>query len=139
MKHGDAALGAQRAQRILELARLVHRLVDERLGDRLAERRQLAAAVAAHEAFDAGKADAVDLDRLLVEHGHPGLVQDARNLFRLAAFVIVVAEHAEHRDRAGADVLGEDLAPRVVLPKLVRSPHSTSTSAALEISVNSSR
>ena len=39
----------------------------------------------------------------------PGFVKDLADLLGLAAFVIVVAEHAEHRDRAGADVLGEDL------------------------------
>ncbi len=39
----------------------------------------------------------------------PGAVQDSRHLFGLAAFVIVIAEHADDRDRAGAQILGEDL------------------------------
>src|SRR4051794_40100645 len=109
MKHRDAALGAQGAQLVLELARFVQRLVDEGLGDRLAERGELAAPVAAHEAFDAGEADAFDLHRLLVQYPHPGVVEDRRDLVRLAAFIIVIAEHADDRDRAGADVLGQDL------------------------------
>ena len=108
MEHGDAAVGAQRAQRILELARFLHRLVDERLDDRLAERRQLTAAKAAEEALHPGKADTVDLVRLLVEHDHPGAVEDLAHDFRLPAFVIVVAKHAEHGDGARLDVLGED-------------------------------
>src|SRR6478736_8528311 len=85
VEYGHAALGAQGAELVLELARLVQRLVDEQLGDRLAEGRELAAAVAAHEAFDAGKADTVDFDRLLVEHLHAGALQDLDDLFRLAA------------------------------------------------------
>ncbi len=109
MKHRDAALGTQGAQLVLELARFVHHFVDERLDDRLAERRELAAAEAAEESLHAGKADALDLDRLLVEHGHAGIAEDRADLLRLAAFVIVVAEHADDRDRASADVLGEDL------------------------------
>ena len=47
--------------------------------------------------------------RLLVEHDHARAVKDLADLLRLAAFVIVIAEHAEHRDGAGLDVLGEDL------------------------------
>src|SRR3954451_18160916 len=65
MEHCDASLGAQRPQLVLELARLVQRFLDERLGDRLSERRQLAAAITAHEAFDPGEADTLDLDGLL--------------------------------------------------------------------------
>ena len=109
MKHGDAAFGAQRAKRVFELARLVQGLVDERLDDRLAERRQLAAAIAADETLHAGEPDALDLVRLFVQHDHSGLTQDSRDFFGLAAFVIVVAEHSEHGNRARADVFGEDL------------------------------
>src|SRR5438128_11574973 len=76
MQHRDAALCPQSPQLVLELARLIHRLVDEQLGYGFAERRELAAAVAAHEALDAGKADAVDLVRLVVEQGHARAMQD---------------------------------------------------------------
>jgi hypothetical protein len=31
------------------------------------------------------------------------------DLVRLAAFVIVIAEHRDDRDRAGAEIVGEDL------------------------------
>ena len=43
MEHRDRAVGLERAQRILELARLVERGVDELLDRRLAERAELAA------------------------------------------------------------------------------------------------
>src|SRR5438874_8319926 len=98
MENGDAPLGAQRAERILELASLVHRLLDEGLDDRFAERRQFAAAISAEETFHAGETDSVDLHRLLVEHGHSGLVENVRDLLRLAAFVIMIAENSEDRD-----------------------------------------
>src|SRR4051812_4480134 len=55
MEDGDAAVGAQRPKRILELARFLHRLVDECLDDRLAKGRELAAAESAEETLDAGK------------------------------------------------------------------------------------
>src|SRR3954452_5634919 len=105
MEHGDAALGAKRAELVLELTGLVHCFIDECLGDRFAERRQLAAPVAAHEALDPGKADALDLHRLLVEHRHARPVEDFADLLRAAAFVIVVAEDAEYRNRARPDIL----------------------------------
>src|SRR5689334_11856753 len=100
MEHGDAAVGAESPQRILELARFLHRFVDERLDDRLAERRELAAAEAAEEALHAREADTVDLMRLLVEDDHASAVKDLAHLFGTAAFVIVIAEHAEDGDRA---------------------------------------
>src|SRR5207302_10263241 len=98
MQHGDAALRAQLPQLVLELARLAHRLVDKRFDQWLTERHQLAAAVAAEKALHPGKTNSVDLLRLFAEHGHAGLVEDARDLFGLAAFIIVIAEHAEHGD-----------------------------------------
>ena len=110
MEHGDGPLGAQRAQRVLEDARLVERLVDEGLDRRLAERAELAAAEAADEALDAGEADALDHHRLLAEHGHAGLLAGcAATSSGWPHSIIVVAEHGDDRDRAGAQVLGEDL------------------------------
>src|SRR5690349_16659945 len=106
VKHRHAAIGPDRSQLVLELARFVERLVDERLADRLSERRQLAATEAAEEALYAGEPDALDLMRLLVENDHSRGAEDFGHLFRLPAFVIVVPEHAEHRNRAGADILG---------------------------------
>src|SRR3954449_1354114 len=103
MKHRDAPLRAQRPQLIFEFTSLVHRLVDKRLGDGFAEGSELAPAIAAHETLYPGEADAVDFDRLLVEHGHPCTVEDLADLLRAAAFIIVVAEHAEHWKRAGFD------------------------------------
>ena len=47
--------------------------------------------------------------RLSVEHLHPGVAQDMRDLLGAAAFVIVIAENADHRNRAGLEVLREQL------------------------------
>src|SRR6476646_1502423 len=108
MEHGDAAFGAQRSKLVLKLARLVQRFLHERLGDRFAERSELTATVSAHEALHAGEADAANLDRLLVEDDHPAFAEDSRDFFGLAAFIVMIAEHAEHRDGGRANVLGQD-------------------------------
>jgi hypothetical protein len=55
VEDGDDPLGAKRAKRILELARLVAGLVDERLDRVLAEGAELAAAEAADEALTPAK------------------------------------------------------------------------------------
>src|SRR4030095_1289976 len=99
MEHGDAALCSDGPQGILELARFIHSLVDERLGDRLADRRHLAAAVAANEALDASKADTADLRRLLVEHGHSGLVKDSRDFLRLTALILLIRDDPADQHR----------------------------------------
>ncbi len=98
MEHRDAALGPELAQAVFQLASLIHRFVDEGFDDWLAERRELAATEAAEEALHAGEPDAVNFDGLLAEDCHAGAVEDLADLFGLAAFVIMVAEHAEHRD-----------------------------------------
>src|SRR5215212_11803282 len=104
MQHGDAALGAERAETVLELAGLVQRLVDERFDDRLAERGKLAASEPAEKALHSGEAYLLNLDRLLVEHGHSSIVEDLGDGFRLTALIIMIAEDSEDRNRAGADV-----------------------------------
>src|SRR4051794_24605515 len=109
MEPRNAALRAERSQPVLELARLVQCLVDKRLDDRLAERRQLAASEPAEEALDPGKAHSLDFGRLLIENGHSGLMEDRADFFRLTAFVVMIAEHPEHRDGARTDVVGENL------------------------------
>ena len=99
----------RRVQCVLELAGFVHGFVDECLDDRLAERREFAAAEAADEALHSGKADAIDLMRLFVQDDHPAFVQDPGDLLGLAAFVIVVAEDSQDGNCALTDILGEDL------------------------------
>src|SRR3982751_2509745 len=76
MEERPAALGAELPQLVFELARLVHRLIDERLDDRLAEWRELTASEAAEEALYPRKPDAFDFGRLLVENLHPRRVED---------------------------------------------------------------
>src|SRR5690242_16172049 len=66
VKNRDAAVRPWGAELILQLAGLVHHFVDEGLGDRLAEGRELAAPVSPHEPLHPREADTVDLDRLLV-------------------------------------------------------------------------
>ncbi len=109
MEHGDAAFHAQRAQRVFQLAGFVQRLVDEGLDRRLAERAELAAAEAADEALDAGKADARNLDGLLAQHGDACRLDDARDFLGLAFLIIVVAEHGDDRDGAGGEILRQQL------------------------------
>src|SRR3954467_5426002 len=109
MEHRHAAPGGWLPQLVFELARLVHRLIDERLDDRLAEWRELTASEAAEEALDPRKPDAFDFGRLLVENLHPRRVEDFAHLLRLTALVVMITENSEHRNCAGFDVLGEDL------------------------------
>jgi hypothetical protein len=109
MEHGDGAFGAERAKPVFELARLLARFVDEILDRLLAERAELAAAEAADETLGAGEADPVDHRRLLAEHEHAGRPHDPDHLVGAAEFIIVIAQHADHRDRAVAQILGQDL------------------------------
>ena len=69
-----------------------------------------APAEAADESLDADEADAVDLAGLAVEQLHAGARAGCvAHLLDMAAFVIVVAEHGDDRDRAGLQILGQDL------------------------------
>ena len=52
---------------------------------------------AACEAFRTGEADPGELHRVAVQHLHARLRQDLRDLHLLAGFVVVVAQHADHR------------------------------------------
>ena len=109
MEHGHASFGAQRAQLVFELARLVHDLVDEGLDDRLAEGSELAAAEPAEKALHTREADTLDFNCLLLEDFHARRAQDFANLVRLAALVVMVAENTDHGDRARLDIVGENL------------------------------
>ena len=51
----------------------------------------------------------MDHDRLLAEHRDPRRVENSRNLFGLTAFIIMVAQHPDGRDRAMPQILGEIL------------------------------
>src|SRR5262245_33333800 len=68
MQYGDALRRAQARQRRLQLQRFVQRLLDEALDGLLTPEPECAPAEAAREAFDANKADAMDLIRVAVEH-----------------------------------------------------------------------
>ncbi|KAK0361017.1 hypothetical protein LTR94_025016, partial [Friedmanniomyces endolithicus] len=107
-KH-DAPFGAQGADGVLDEVGVLHRLIDEGLHRGLAERTEHVAAEAAHEAFSPGETDAVDLIGLAGQHLDPGLGQHADDFLRLAALVLVIAEHADHGDAAGAQILQQVL------------------------------
>ena len=46
---------------------------------------------------------------LFVEYGHSGITKDRADLLWLSAFIIMISENSDDRDRASAEVLGEDL------------------------------
>jgi hypothetical protein len=69
----------------------------------------LAPAEAADEALGAREPHAFDHRRLLVEMGDSRGLEDAHDFVRLSRLVIVVAEHGDDGDGAGAQILGEDL------------------------------
>src|SRR6185503_16333028 len=56
---------------------------------------------AAPKPADSGKAYALDLDCLAVEHRDSSLFQNLAHQFRLARFEIVIAKHADHRHPDG--------------------------------------
>ena len=70
---------------------------------------QLAAAEAAEKALHAGEADLVIITACSASTVTPAPWRMRADLLGLAAFIIVVAEHGDDRDRAGAQILGEDL------------------------------
>ena len=61
------------------------------------------------KSLHSGKSNALDLDRLFVEYGHSGITKDRADLLWLSAFIIMISENSDDRDRASAEVLGEDL------------------------------
>ena len=109
MKDGDATFRAQGPQRILQLACFLHDFVNERFGNRFAKGGKFAASISSHEALDPCKAYSIDLVGLLVEHDHSRTRKDFADLLRLPAFVIVIAEDAEHWDGGGLYVVGKNL------------------------------
>ncbi len=104
MQDDHGALGPHLPERIFEPHGFLDAFGDHRLDRRFAEGAEHMAAEAAGKALDAGKTDAVDLDRLTFQKMHARTLDDRRHLVHMAAFVIVVAEHADDGDGAGAQV-----------------------------------
>jgi hypothetical protein len=107
MEHGHALDGAQARERALELDRLLGGLVDEVLEALLAPRLERSLAEAAHVAFDACKAHAVQLDAVAVENVDAGRREDLLYLLRAARLVVVVSEHSDDGDALGGLQLGD--------------------------------
>ena len=109
MQHHHRALVAHRAHRVLESDRFGHGLRYEAFDHGFPERSEHAAAKTADEALHPHEGDAVRLVRLAVEQVHAGGLQNLLYVFDLVGLVIVIAEHADDRDRAGAQLLGKNL------------------------------
>src|ERR671921_93219 len=101
MKNDHGTLGPNMTHGILEPQRLVHGFIDELLHRWLAEIAQHAPPEAAGKSLDAHETDTIDFNGLPVEQLHARITQDMGDLFVRAAFVIMIAEHADDRDRAG--------------------------------------
>ncbi len=95
MQQDDPAFGPQPAQRRLQLQGLVQRLPHEQLDDVLSPRSEGSPAEAAREALHPGKAHSLNLDRVAVEHLHPGLTQDLADLRDLPGLVVVIPEDGD--------------------------------------------
>ena len=104
MQQGDQLRRPQPRQRRLELQRLVHRLVDELLDDRLAPRAERMTAEAAPEPFHARDADAVQFTSIAVEDRQAGGGQHVSHLRRLAGLEIVIAKHRRGRNPQSAQL-----------------------------------
>ena len=109
VQHHHRALGIEHLERMLEAQGMVDRLLDEGLDRPLAERIEHAAVEAAGKALDPGEADAADLVHLVLEELDAGGAQRPLDLVAAIGVVIVVAEHRQHRDRAGAELLDQRL------------------------------
>jgi hypothetical protein len=94
----DATMRAEPRERRLELEGLLDRFLDEPLDRGLAPRPERTAPKAAGKALHAGKAHPVHFRRFAIEHGDPGVGQNPANLILLAALVIVVSKHGDHRN-----------------------------------------
>jgi hypothetical protein len=99
----------QPRERGLELQRFVHGLLHEQLDRVLAPGAERAAAEAARETFDAGKAHAFDLRGFAVKHRHTGVDENLPDLVLLARLVIVIPEDCDDRNLdCGRELTGED-------------------------------
>lgn len=95
----DSLRGAKARQRRFELERLVDRLADEGLDARFAPGAERTGAKTAAKAFDARKSDAADLVRVAVENHDPGLGHDRAHFRLLTRLAVMIAKHADHRNR----------------------------------------
>jgi hypothetical protein len=107
VQQGDFPLGAQAAQRRLQLERLVDRFPHEQLDDLLAPGAEGPAAEPAGESLDPGEPHPVQLDGVAVEHLDPRLAQDALELRRLPRLVVVVPQHRHDRQAEPRERLGD--------------------------------
>jgi len=104
----DARVRAQPCERRLEFHRLVDRFLHELLHYGLAPRTEGAAAKSAAEAFDTGKADALHLVRVTIEHHDTRVPQNVAHVGRVARLVVVIAKHGDQGHLAvQRDLFGE--------------------------------
>jgi hypothetical protein len=92
----DELRGAQAPKRRFELERLVDRLTDELLDDRLSPGTEGAFAESPAETLDAGDADAQQLAGIAVQHMESGLDENLRHFVRLPRLDVVIAKHGRH-------------------------------------------
>src|SRR5438132_11852521 len=83
--------------------------MNELLENLFAPRAEGATAETTTEAFHAGKADAVKLMRIAVEHRHAGIGHDLHHFVLLAGFEVVISQDSDCGDsQRGGDVLRQD-------------------------------
>src|SRR5437667_9924101 len=108
VQDGDSLRRSQPGQRGLELERFFDGLMHESLDDVLSPGAQRSSPEAATESFHAPESDAVDLDRIAIQHGHTGIGQDLGDLVLFARFEVMVSKNADGRYAQGSgDVLGQ--------------------------------